>query len=82
MASQQDMTPLQRQQRVLERLDTGHKDLHDSLKGIDPEDAFLGSRWSVWEVMNHLDTAKFVEALEDIAAVSYTHLTLPTIYSV
>ena len=68
MASQQDMTPLQRRQRVLERLDTGHKDLHDSLEGIDPEAAFLGSRWSVWEVMNHLDTAKFVEALEDIAA--------------
>ncbi|GIT01518.1 MAG: hypothetical protein CM1200mP27_01430 [Chloroflexota bacterium] len=37
-------------------------------KKIDPEDAFLGSRWSVWEVMNHLDTAKFVAALEDIAA--------------
>ncbi|GIT01517.1 MAG: hypothetical protein CM1200mP27_01420 [Chloroflexota bacterium] len=32
MSSQQDMTPLQRQQRVLERLDTGHKDLHDSLE--------------------------------------------------
>jgi len=68
MASLRDMTILQRQARVLERLDAGNKDLHASLEGIDPEDAFLGSRWSVWEVMNHLDTAKFVEALEDIAA--------------
>ena len=68
MASLRDMTTIQRQARVLERLDAGHKDLHTSLEGIDPEDAFLGSRWSVWEVMNHLDTAKFVEALEDIAA--------------
>ncbi len=68
MASLRDMTTLQRQARVLERLDAGHKDLHASLEGIDPEDAFLGSRWSVWEVMNHLDTAKFVEALEEIAA--------------
>jgi len=62
------MTPLQRNARVIERLDAGHKDLHTSLEGLDPEDAFLGSRWSVWEVMNHLDTAKFVAALEDIAA--------------
>ena len=68
MASLPHMTPLQRQARVLERLDTGHKDLHASLEGLDPEEAFLGSRWSVWEVMNHLDTAKFVGALEDIAA--------------
>ena len=67
MASLEDMSPLQRQARVLERLDTGHKELHTSLEGIDSEDAFLGSRWSVWEVMNHLDTTKFVEALEDIA---------------
>lgn len=68
MASLRDMTIPQRQARALERLDAGHKDLHASLEGIDPAEAFLGSRWSVWEVMNHLDTGKFVEALEEIAA--------------
>ena len=66
MATNQNM--LQRQARVLERLDEGHKNLHASLEGLDPADAFLGSRWSVWEVLNHLDTEKFVAALEDIAA--------------
>ena len=68
MATNQKLTPLQRQARVLERLDEGHKTLHASLEGLDPADAFLGSRWSVWEVLNHLDTSKFVGALEDIAA--------------
>ncbi len=53
MATNQNM--LQRQARVLERLDEGHKTLHASLEGLDPADAFLGSRWSVWEVLNHLD---------------------------
>ncbi len=66
MATNQTMR--QRQARVLERLDEGHKTLHASLEGLDPADAFLGSRWSVWEVLNHLDTEKFVAALEDIAA--------------
>ena len=66
MATNQNM--LQRQARVLERLDEGHKTLHASLEGLDPADAFLGSRWSVWEVLNHLDTEKFVSALEEIAA--------------
>ena len=68
MTTQENLTPLQRRDRVLERLDEGHKALHESLAGIDPEDAFLGSRWSVWEVLNHLDTENYVEALEQIAA--------------
>ena len=68
MTTDQNLTPLQRKARVLERLDEGHKALHASLEGLDPVDAFLGSRWSVWEVLNHLDTDKFVAALEDIAA--------------
>jgi hypothetical protein len=68
MTTNQKLTPLQRRTRVLERLDEGHKTLHASLEGMDPADAFLGSRWSVWEVLNHLDTEKFVAALEDIAA--------------
>ena len=70
MATEDNLTPLQRRARVLERLDEGHKTLHESLKGIDPEDAFLGSRWSVWEVLNHLDAEKFVDALEKISAGS------------
>ncbi len=68
MTTNQNLTSLQRQARVLERLDEGHKTLHASLEGLDPVDAFLGSRWSIWEVLNHLDTEKFVAALEDIAA--------------
>jgi len=68
MTPEQELTPLQRRAHVLERLDEGHKDLHASLEGLDPVDAFLGSRWSVWEVLNHLDTEKFVAALEQIVA--------------
>ena len=70
MATEENLTPLQRRARVLERLDEGHETLHEALKGIDPEDAFLGSRWSVWEVLNHLDAEKFVDALEKISAGS------------
>ena len=68
MTAEENLTPLQRRARVLERLDQGHQTLHESLIGIDPEDAFLGSRWSVWEVLNHLDTESYVEALEQIVA--------------
>ena len=68
MTTEENLTPLQRRDRVLERLDASHKTLHESLEGIDPEDAFLGSRWSVWEVLNHLDTENYVDALEKIAS--------------
>lgn len=68
MASLQNLTLLQRQARVLQRLDEGHKVLHESLEGIDAEDAFLGSRWSVWEVLNHLDAESYVAALEEIVS--------------
>ena len=68
MAADEKLTPLQRRARVLERLDEGHQALHDALEGIEPEDAFLGSRWSVWEVLNHLDSENYVEALEQIAS--------------
>ena len=53
---------------MLQRLDEGHQLLQESLEGIDPEEAFLGSRWSVWEVLNHLDAENYVAALEEIAA--------------
>jgi len=68
VTTEENLSPLQRRARVLERLDEGHQALHDALEGIDPEDAFLGSRWSVWEVLNHLDTENYVEALEQIAS--------------
>ena len=68
MATDEPLTSLRRQARVLERLDEGHKALQASLAGIDPEDAFLGSRWSVWEVLKHLDSEGFVEALEQISS--------------
>ena len=68
MAAEEKLTPLQRREKALKRLDEGHQALHDSLAGIDPEDAFLGSRWSVWEVLTHLDTENYVDALEKIAA--------------
>lgn len=58
----------QRQQRALRRLDDGHAALLDALEGLSETDAFLGSRWSVWEVMQHLLTESFVEALEQIAS--------------
>ena len=58
----------ERQQRALQRLDDGHAALLDALKGLSETEAFLGSRWSVWEVMQHLLTESFVEALEQIAS--------------
>jgi len=62
------LTPLQRRDRALVRLDEGRRALRQALEGIDPEDAFLGSRWSVWEVLKHLDAENFVEALEKISS--------------
>lgn len=58
----------ERQQRALQRLDDGHAALLDALDGLSDTEAFLGSRWSVWEVMQHLLTESFVEALEQIAS--------------
>ena len=58
----------ERQQRALQRLDDGHAALLDALEGLSETEAFLGSRWSVWEVMQHLLTENFVEALEQIAS--------------
>ena len=62
------LSAYERQQRTLQRLDDGHSALLDALNGLDESDAFLGSRWSVWEVMQHLLTENFVEALEQIAS--------------
>ena len=62
------LTPGERRQRALQRLDEGHAALLEALAGLDDAEAFLGSRWSVWEVMQHLLTENLVAALEDLAA--------------
>lgn len=62
------LTPTERQRRALERLDEGHAALIAALDGVGEAEAFLGSRWSVWEVMQHLLTENFVQALEEIAS--------------
>ena len=55
-----------RRDHALVRLDEGHRMLTNSLTGLDPEEAFLGSRWSVREVLLHLDSENFIDALEKI----------------
>ena len=67
MAEEPQLTPLQRRDRALVRLEEGRRALRTALEGIDAEDAFLGSRWSVWEVLKHLDAENFVDALEKIS---------------
>ncbi|MCY4364816.1 MAG: DinB family protein [Chloroflexi bacterium] len=67
MPEEPQLTPLQRRDRALVRLQEGRRALRQALEGIDPEDAFLGSRWSVWEVLKHLDAENFVDALEKIS---------------
>ena len=62
------LSAIERQQNALRRLDDGHAALLDALAGLGEAEAFLGSRWSVWEVMQHLLTENFVEALEQIAS--------------
>ena len=58
---------LQRRDAALKRLDEGRQVLLRSLEGLDAEEAFLGSRWSVREVLLHLDSERYVDALEKIA---------------
>ncbi len=67
-AGSEALSAHERQQRALQRLDDGHSALLDALDGLSETEAFLGSRWSVWEVMQHLLTESFVEALEQIAS--------------
>ena len=57
----------QRQAAALLRMDAGHEELLQSLAGLAVEDAFLGSRWSVREVLLHLDAERYIDALEQIA---------------
>ncbi len=67
MTEQSQLTPMERKARALVRLEEGRRALRQALEGIDAEDAFLGSRWSVWEVLKHLDAENFVDALEKIS---------------
>ncbi len=67
MSFQDQSTLQERRDRALEQMDAGHRAPLQSLKGLDPEEAFLGSRWSVWEVLKHLDSAEFVDSLEKVA---------------
>ena len=67
-AGSEALSAHERQQRALQRLDDGHSALLAALEGLSETEAFLGSRWSVWEVMQHLLTESFVEALEQIAS--------------
>ena len=62
------LSAIERQQNALRRLDDGHSALLEALQGLGEAEAFLGSRWSVWEVMQHLLTENFVAALEQIAS--------------
>lgn len=67
MSTNSDLSLSQRKLKVLENLDKGHAALHKSLSDLDPEDAFLGTRWSVWDVIKHLDSEGFVDTLESIS---------------
>ncbi len=58
---------LQRRDAALKRLDEGHEILLKSLEGLEAEEAFLGQRWSVRDVLLHLDSERYVDALEKIA---------------
>ena len=64
MSPQEEEKLLERRDRALGKMDAGHQALVKSLEGLGSEEAFLGSRWSVWEVLKHLDSEGFVEALE------------------
>ena len=58
---------MRRRDAALQRLDEGHEILLKSLEGLETEEAFLGARWSVRDVLLHLDSERYVDALEKIA---------------
>ncbi len=58
---------VQRRNAAVQRLDEGHEILLKSLEGLGTEEAFLGARWSVRDVLLHLDSERYVDALERIA---------------
>ena len=68
MASQNKPALRDRRDRALVQMDAGRQSLQRSLEGLSPEDAFLGARWSVWEVVKHLDSPEFVDSLEKVVS--------------
>lgn len=67
MTPEEQQSILQRRDAALQRLDEGHEILLKSLEGMKTEEAFLGQRWSVRDVLLHLDSERYVDALEKIA---------------
>ena len=67
MTPEERQSILQRRDAALQRLDEGHDILLKSLEGLEIEEAFLGQRWSVRDVLLHLDSERYVGALEKIA---------------
>ena len=67
MSPEERESVLRRRDAALQRLDEGHRILLESLEGLDAEEAFLGQRWSVRDVLLHLDSERYVDALERIA---------------
>lgn len=70
MSSAGELTILERRGRAIDQLDQGHRALERALENLDPEDTFLGSRWSVREVLLHLGSENFIDALEKVATGS------------
>ena len=68
MPTQDEENLLERRDRALKKMEAGHQALAKSLEGLGTEEAFLGSRWSVWEVLKHLDSQAFVDSLEKLMA--------------
>ena len=67
MTPEEQQSIIQRRDAALRRLDEGHEILLKSLEGLETEEAFLGQRWSVRDVLLHLDSERYVDALEQIA---------------
>ena len=67
MSPEERASILRRRDAALQRLDDGHQILLKSLEGMETEEAFLGQRWSVRDVLLHLDSERYVDALEKIA---------------
>ena len=67
LSNAEELSVRERRDRAIDRLNAGHLALKHSLAGMDSQDAFLGSRWSVRDVLLHLDSENFIDALEKIA---------------
>ena len=67
LTPQEKQAILQRQNAALQKMDAGHEELLQSLDGMETDEAFLASRWSVREVLLHLDSERYIDALEQIA---------------